>query len=177
MKRLFDRILRYRNPIKYWKKRGLLIGNGCEVYSTASFGSEPYLITIGHNVRINCGVNFVTHDGGCWVLRHYLDKKNSNQIDMFGIIKVGNNVHIGTNSMIMPGVTIGDNVIIGCCSVVTKDIPSNSVAVGIPARVIETIDEYVEKHEDDFVYTKHLSYLEKKEFLLKKYGYLNDEEH
>ncbi len=45
----------------------------------------------------------------------------------------------------MPGVNIGDNVIIGCSSVVSKDIPSNSVGVGVPAKVIESIDEYYNK--------------------------------
>lgn len=166
---IIDKIRRYRNPIKYWKNRGLTIGNGCEVFSSASFGSEPYLISIGDNVRINSGVNFVTHDGGCWVLRNYLKGKNSSQLDLFGAIKVGNNVHIGTNSFIMPGVSIGDNVIIGCCSVVTRDIPSNSVAVGIPARVIESVDEYYIKHKEEFVYTKQLNQSKKKEYLLRMF--------
>lgn len=163
---IIEKIFRYRNPIKYWKDKGLIIGKGCEVYSSASFGSEPYLISIGDNVRINSGVNFVTHDGGCWVLRNYIKCDNSHQLDLFGTIKIGSNVHIGTNSIIMPGVSIGDNVIIGCCSVVTRDIPSNSVAVGIPARVIESVDEYYKKHKDEFVYTKHLNQLDKREYLL-----------
>ena len=65
-------------------------------------------------------------------------------MDMMAPIRVGNNVYIGSGAYIMPGVTIGDNCIIGAASVVTKDIPANSVAVGIPARVIKTIDEYYE---------------------------------
>ena len=48
----------------------------------------------------------------------------------------------------MPGVHIGDHVIIGANSIVTKNIPSNSVAVGIPAKVISTIDEYYHKNLD-----------------------------
>lgn len=88
-----------------------------------------------------------------------------NNADKFGKIKIGNNVHIGINSIIMPGVTIGDNVIIGCGSVVTKNIPSNSVAVGVPARVIETIEEYYKKNKDKCVYTKNLSSKEKKEYI------------
>lgn len=66
----------------------------------------------------------------------------------------------------MPGVTIGNNVIIGAGAIVTKDIPDNSVAVGIPAKPIETIEEYVEKNKETFVYTKNLSYEEKKKVLL-----------
>ena len=54
-------------------------------------------------------------------------------------IKVGNNVWIGGNVVVLPGVTIGDNVVIGAGSIVTKDIPSNSVAVGNPCKVIKEI--------------------------------------
>ena len=54
-------------------------------------------------------------------------------------ITVGNNVWIGAGTTVLAGVTIGDNVTIGAGSVVVKDIPSNSVAVGNPARVVRTI--------------------------------------
>lgn len=60
-------------------------------------------------------------------------------------VRIGNRVFIGASAIVLPGVTIGDNVIIGAGSVVTKDIPSNSVAAGNPARVICSIDKYVEK--------------------------------
>lgn len=49
------------------------------------------------------------------------------------------NVWIGSNSTILPGVTVGDNAVIGAGSVVTKDIPENMIAVGSPARVIRSI--------------------------------------
>lgn len=55
-------------------------------------------------------------------------------------IKIGKNVWIGSNSTVLPGVTVGDNAVIGAGSVVTKDIPKNTVAAGNPARVIKTID-------------------------------------
>ncbi len=54
---------------------------------------------------------------------------------------IGNNVWIGAKATVTKGVTIGDNVVIGANSVVTRNIPSNSVAVGMPARVIRTIGE------------------------------------
>lgn len=57
-----------------------------------------------------------------------------------GGITIGNNVWIGDKATILANVTIGDNVVIGANSVVTKDIPGNCVAVGVPARVIKTID-------------------------------------
>lgn len=138
------------------------IGKNCQVFPNVEFGSEPYLITIGDNVRITNGVRFVTHDGGLWVLRNL----GLEGADSFGRITVGNNVHIGWNAIIMPGVTIGNNCVIGCGAVVTKDVPDNSVAVGVPAKVIETIDEYMEKQKEKCVFTKKMTSEEKKKYLL-----------
>ena len=56
-------------------------------------------------------------------------------------VNIGKNVWIGSNSTICPGVTIGDNAVIGAGSVVTKDVPENMVAVGVPAKVIKSIFE------------------------------------
>ena len=165
LKSLLFNILVKLSPMKYrtnlWKLKGVRIGTNCEIYNVY-FGSEPYLITIGNHVRITNGVRFVTHDGGVWVIRNY---KHKEDIDLFGKIQVGNNVHIGLNSIIMPNVTIGDNCIIGCGSIVTKSIPSNSVAVGVPAKVIKSIDDYYQSHLNTFFTTKHLSYKEKKKYL------------
>lgn len=146
------------------REQGVQIGEGCEIYKTAEFGSEPYLVTLGDHVRVNDHVFFSTHDGGCWVLRNMADQYGGEfqNADCFGRIVVGNNVHIAHYVVILPGVTIGDNSIIGCGAVVTKDIPPNSVAVGVPARVIESIDEYAEKMRKKFVNTKNLNEEEKK---------------
>ena len=83
---------------------------------------------------------------------------------------MGNNVHIGINSVIMPGVNIGDNCVIGCGAVVTKDIPDNSIAVGVPAKVIKSIDQYYIQHKECCDYVKHLSETDKKKYLIQKYG-------
>ena len=147
------------------KRRGLTVGKNFEIYSRIDFGSEPYLITIGDNVRISVGCMFITHDGGTWVLNNIDGGKR----DIFGRISIGNNVHIGANSIIMPGVTIGDNVVIGCSSLVTKDIPSNCVAFGVPSKVFENLDEYRNKADGKSVPTKGLSYKKKKEFLKSLY--------
>ena len=90
--------------------------------------------------------------------------------DKFGKIVIEDNVHIGWDTIIMPGVTIGKNSIIGCGSVVTKSIPDNSVAVGVPAKVIESIDEYYEKNKNKVIHTKSLSSKDKKEYLYKIYN-------
>lgn len=89
--------------------------------------------------------------------------------DLFGTIEVGNNVHIGTNATIMPNVKVGSNCIVGCGAIVTKDVPDNSIVVGCPARVIETIDEYYAKHKNAFDITKQMSSEEKRQYLFKKY--------
>lgn len=152
------------------EETGVKIGADCEIYSSAHFGSEPYLVSLGDHVRINANVSFVTHDGGVWVLRRYLKTENAEKIDMFGKIKVGSNVHIGIGVTVMPGVSIGSNCIIGVGAIVTRDIPDNSVVVGVPARVIETVEEYAQKHMDDFLYTKGMSAAEKRLFLEKTLG-------
>ena len=153
--------------LREYKKKGGKIGENCEIYPNVEFGSEPYLITIGNNVRITNGVKFVTHDGGVWTLRKMKLLENA---DIFGCISVGNNTHIGWNAIIMPNVKIGNNCIIGCGAVVTQDIPDNSIAVGVPARVIKTINEYYEKNKDLCDFTKNMSPVQKKEYLLKKYN-------
>lgn len=103
-----------------------------------------------------------------------LEKENGGgelpNADIFGRIVIGNNVHIGMNAVIMPGVTIGNNVVIGCGAVVTHDIPNNSVAVGVPARVIETREDYLRKASKKCDFTKSMSPEDKKQYLENKYN-------
>lgn len=125
---IIKRVLPMREYINFLRKKGITIGNGCEIWKNVNFGSEPYLVTIGNNVRITSNVCFVTHDGGIWVLRNLRDLFK--EADKFGRITIGNNVHIGINSVIMPGVSIGDNCIVGCGAVVTHDVPSGYIVGG-----------------------------------------------
>lgn len=133
------RFFRSRMYEKRIRDSGVQFGKDCRIFGNPDevFGSDPWLITLGDHVSITSGVRFVTHDGAVWVLRH-----KHKHLDVHGRIRVGNNVFFGINSVILPGVTIGSNVVIGAGSVVAKDIPDNSVAAGVPARVITTIDEY-----------------------------------
>ncbi|RDU23270.1 acyltransferase [Anaerosacchariphilus polymeriproducens] len=149
------------------RRKGITIGKNCELHKNVIWGSEPYLIELGDNVRVTEGVKFITHDGGAWVLRNDGRLKNA---DLFGRIVVKDNVHIGLNSILMPGVTIGSNSVVGCGAIVTKDVPENTIVAGVPARVIETIDEYYEKNKDKCDYTKHMDSNEKREYLNKKYA-------
>ena len=82
------------------------------------------------------------------------------------IILNTNNVHIGINAVIMPGVHIGDNSIIACNAVVTHNVVAGSVVGGVPARVIESIEDYSKKIENSIVNTKLMSAEEKRKFLL-----------
>jgi len=76
-------------------------------------------------------------------------------------ITVGDNVFIGTRSIIMPGVHIGNNVIIAAGSVVSKDLPDNGVYGGVPAKFIKPMDEYFEKIQQESLHLGHLKGKEK----------------
>lgn len=152
---------------KYSRRDGVSIGKNCSFLGMPEWGSEPYLIKIGDNVRVTRGVKFITHDGGMYVLRNgWPGCEGIPNADKFGSISIGNNVFIGMNAVIMPGVTIGNNVVIGTGSIVTKNIPDNSVACGVPAKVIETIEEYREKSLPGIVLTNGMTDDEKKRFLM-----------
>lgn len=73
--------------------------------------------------------------------------------------------------IILPGVIIGNNVIVGAGAVVAKDIPDNSVACGVPARVIKTADEYLEKIKKESLHLGHLRGQEKDRALMRYFGY------
>lgn len=152
--------------------KGMKIGKNCQFISPGpNFGSEPYLITFGDNVTVSFDVAFVTHDAGTRVLRNLAEPgSKEKQTVIYGEIKVGNNTFIGCRSTVLPGVKIGSNCIIGAGSVVNRDIPDNSVAAGVPCKVICTIDEYKEKHQNDFLYMVNLPEEQKKKFLLNLYG-------
>jgi len=150
----------FYSPEKYARHIGVKIGANCLI-STRGFSSEPYLIEIGDNVRIANDVKFFTH-GGLIPFRDKLPKK----MDMFGKIKIGNNVHIGDSAMILPGVEIGDNCLIGAGSVISKSISSNSVAVGNPAIIVSTLDRFLNNATKANVGSKGMNYQSKKKYLL-----------
>lgn len=130
------------SKLKYLRSLGASIGDHTRLNcSVNAFGTEPYLIEVGQDCLFAADVRFFTHDGGVKVLSD-LGYFGDERMDIIAPIKVGNNVYIGSGVQILPGVTIGNNCVIGASAVVTRDIPDNSVAVGIPARVIRTIDEY-----------------------------------
>lgn len=125
---------------KYAKKLGVKIGKDCFI-STRGFPSESYLIEIGDGCRVASKVKFFTH-GGLWAQR----KKNKElKLDIFGKIKIGNYTYIGEGAMIMPGVTIGNDCIIGAGTVVTKSVPDNCMVGGNPMKHIGKTDEFIKR--------------------------------
>ena len=108
-----------------------------------NFYSNHNLIILDAN-KVKFGNNvFIAPNCGFYTTGHPLDYETRNKgLEYAKPITVGNNVWIGGNVIVLPGVTIGDNVVIGAGSVVNKDIPSNTVAVGNPCRVIKEINNY-----------------------------------
>lgn len=103
--------------------------------------TRPSLVHIGENCFINDQFTLLTHDyvSGAFI------QCGMSFLNSSGGVVIGNNVNFGQNVMVLKGVTIGDNCFIGAGSIVTKDIPANSIAVGAPCKVVMTIEEYYQK--------------------------------
>lgn len=139
--------------------------------------SHCWLIEIGDNVTIAPRVHILCHDAST---KQFLN------FTKIGRVSIGNNVFIGAESVVLPGVRIGNNVVIGANSTVTRDIPDNSVAIGTPAKVISTLDEYLEKerkrmetapiYSEEFTLRKGVSMerrMKQKQELEGKIGYID----
>lgn len=102
------------------------------------------LVFLHNNVKVASNVGFVTHD----IIHMMLNDRfgGGGFVEKLGCIEIMDNVFIGSGTRILSDTRIGRNVIIGSGSLVTKDIPDNSVYAGVPARRICSFDEYVEKH-------------------------------
>ena len=122
------------------KKMGMVCGkNFLRLNGVILDPSHCWLITIGDNVTMAPRVHVLCHDASTKCFLNYTK---------IGRVTIGNNVFIGAETVVLPNVKIGDNVIIGANSTVTKDIPNNVVAVGNPARVICSIEDYLQKHKE-----------------------------
>lgn len=130
----------YMTPEKYLKSKGVTIGKGCFISPCHLSAKEGYLIEIGNYCRIAKDTEFFTH-GGIYCLQI---KYKNKSLDYFGKIKIGDYVSIGEGCKIMPGVTIGNDVIIGAGSVVTKSIPDGCMVAGNPAKHIGYTKEWYE---------------------------------
>lgn len=144
--------------IKHFRKNGIKIGKNCRIYSDIKT-TESYLIELGDNVTISTNVVFLTHDNS-------ISKIDYNYTDMFGKIKIGNNCFIGANSIILPGVELCENTIVGSGAVVTKSITeAGMVVAGNPAKKICSIEEFLKKNKKYASNIRGMNKEKKKEYL------------
>ena len=129
----------------------------------------PWLIEIGEDCIISTNVMIMAHDASPAL---------SNGCTKMGRVTIGNHVFVGHGSTILCGVSVGDNVIIGANSLVNRDVPSNSVYVGNPAKYICSIEEYKQKRsremervpflEHDWIYWSEAAPEEERAAVLKQ---------
>ncbi len=133
---------RYR---RYLENKGVKMGKSVYFKNRKTMDidlTKPVLIDIGDYVYFNRNFTLLTHDA---VSRIFRLKYNDFFPSSIGKVKIGNNVAFARQVTVLKGVTIGDNVFIGHGSLVTKDIPSNCIAAGRPAKFICSLDDYFER--------------------------------
>ena len=133
--------------IQYLREQGVAIGEKCHIGDPKTITidlTRPYLVEIGNSVRMNKGFTLLTHDFTTSAIQNVYNEF----IPSSGKVKIGNNVYFAQKCTVLKGVTIGDNCIVGYGSLITKDIPNNSVVAGCPAKVICSIEEYYKKRKE-----------------------------
>ncbi len=119
-------------------KNGLTIGRNCYVGRNVFFDPDfSWLITIGNDCTLTDNVKILAHDASI---------KKYTGYTKIGAVSIGNRCFVGMGATILPCVHIGNNAIIGAGSVVVHDVPSNSVAGGNPAKIIDRTENLVSKH-------------------------------
>ena len=126
---------------KVWIAKRFCFDNGKNIFIGNNFTGNFNLtildikeVYIGDNVMIGPNTTITT-------VGHPISPKGRRKhLAQASEIRIGNDVWLGANVTVLPGVSIGDNVVVGAGAVVTKDIPDNSLAVGVPARVIKEIE-------------------------------------
>ena len=121
------------NGIEYLRSRGVEIGENVHLFNTNIDFGHGFLVSIGNNVTLT----------GVMVLAHDASTQIPLGVSKVGRVRIGNNVFVGHGSIVLPG----DNCVIGAGSVVSKNIPSGSIAVGNPIRIVDSYEDFVEKHK------------------------------
>lgn len=160
IKSLYLELIKIISPVRHARLIGVNLGSNCLIYRSMEWPSEPYLVTIGNNVQLTRGVAIHTHGGGNVIRRKVPD------FDAFGKVVIKDWAYIGSHAQIMPGVTIGEGAMVAAGSIVTKSVPDGMVVGGNPARLLYSVDEYLERNIQYNMHTKGLDEKEKKQRLL-----------
>lgn len=125
---------------EYLRKQGVRIGrNSSILYPSYVDGRLPYLLEIGDDVVISLYVTILTHDAtSAW----------AGDLVKVGRVRIHDHVFIGANTTVMCNVSIGPNAIVGAGSVVSRDVPPDSVVAGNPAKLVCSMDQFKAKHRE-----------------------------
>lgn len=121
---------------------GVRVGQGCRIYS-CRVASEYWMVKIGNRTTVSVDVLFITHDGTGWLARDEQGRRYR-----YAPISVGDDSFVGARATIMPGVNIGDHVVVAAGAVVTKSVPSGAVVAGVPARIVGSTECLIAKQLD-----------------------------
>lgn len=149
-RKLFPFLIKNEEFIQILEKKGITCGVHTKFFDIPSIyidDQRPWMLEIGDYCKITKGVIILNHDYSRSVLRRVYGEI----IEGSQKTKIGNNVFIGMNSIILMGTEIGNNVIVGAGSIVKGKIPDNVVIAGNPARIICTLDQYYEKRKKLYI--------------------------
>lgn len=158
--KLFPQFMKSKDLIDILTNHGIHVGKSTHFYYPSSIMIDmqrPWMIEIGDYCKITKGVIILAHDYSRAVFR----RSHNQIIGEAGKTKIGNNVFIGMNAIILMGCRVGNNCIVGAGSVLSGNYPDNCVIAGNPARVICSLNEYVEKRkkkEDDEAFLYAISF-------------------
>ena len=157
--KLLQKINDKYKQFNYKRKLNNLITNGLSLGKNVTIMPEAFidprysfLISIGDNCSLSNGVMILAHDASTY--------KFSGGYTRLGKVEIKNNCYFGSNAIILPGVTIGPNVLVAAGSVVTKSIPPNSCVAGVPARVYSKFDDFIKNHEEQIKLMPSFDYKE-----------------
>lgn len=150
-KKIYKHRMNQDTYLTFLRERGADIGKDVRIFypeETFIDDTRAWMLSIGNNVQITSGVRILTH-GYEWSV---LKGKYGYVLGSCGKVTIGDNCFIGMNTTILKGVTIGRDCIIGANSLVNRDIPDGTIAAGNPAKVVMSIDEYLEKRLQKQIY-------------------------
>jgi acetyltransferase-like isoleucine patch superfamily enzyme len=130
-----------QNIAVYLRKCGVEVGENCFIAPTGlETQIDPALLKIGNHVAIATGVSILNRDDATWVF-----EGDARGPGAYGPVVIHDNCFIGYRAIIYPNVRIGPNSVVGAGSVVTSDVPPNTLVMGVPARPFGSLDRYRDK--------------------------------